>query len=305
MSTLQDHSIANGVVGVMVQSAMAELVTHVSTYLQTLTSEVVQQARASNFKTQICLQAQFLELQQLRLQLTDALAAVGALNSDKLFLQDVCSEKDMLISQLERSLLKHEDMLQKKSGEIAELKKAMVGLDEQITAVEKIPLVVLQAISTQVGTSTDTLPCQEDPPLENPRQVMTPQEIEFCDRELHEQRQDLEILEVQKMEFDETLEQWKEFLAAATDTTETEDPSETSQMCSMSTKVPSLEETDESSEVEDGVPDDVNSFVSKVACLSPRSRCQLLLYINEKEPGMLSQSQVEALKANSEAEGVT
>ena len=105
MSSFQDHSIANGVVGVMVQSAMAELVANVSSYLQVLTSEVVQQARATHFKSQICLQAQFLELQQLRLQLTDALKMVSSLTSDNSLLQNMCTERDCAIAKLSDELV--------------------------------------------------------------------------------------------------------------------------------------------------------------------------------------------------------
>ena len=80
---------------------MGEFISQLTTYFQALYAEVIGQADAFRSRAMICLQAQSLELQQLKVQFTYALAKMQSLSCDHGLLLDACGEKDRIIARLE------------------------------------------------------------------------------------------------------------------------------------------------------------------------------------------------------------
>ena len=87
-----------------IQSTVADFIGQMSLYVQALCSEVVGQAGVFKFKTLVCLQAQTLELQQMRMQISNILAESASLTHTNHLLQNKCSAKDQKIADMEKEL---------------------------------------------------------------------------------------------------------------------------------------------------------------------------------------------------------
>lgn len=109
MSSLQDP-FPQALPGVMdnsvqlMQSTVADFISQITMYITSLCSQSVGQASVNNFKALICLQAQTLELQQLRMQLSNILSQSSSLVHANNCLQFACSEQDKTIMRLEEEL---------------------------------------------------------------------------------------------------------------------------------------------------------------------------------------------------------
>ena len=89
-----------------VESAMANLLPQLASYIQVVCSDVVGQSGAFRFKALLCLQAQQLEMQQLNMQLSHALDTVSSFHSFTSSLQDRCWQQEQTILQLQEELVK-------------------------------------------------------------------------------------------------------------------------------------------------------------------------------------------------------
>ena len=89
-----------------VESAMANLLPQLASYIQAVCSDVVGQSGAFRFKALLCLQAQQLEMQQLNMQLSHACSTVSSLHCFTSSLQDRCWQQEQTIVQLQEELAK-------------------------------------------------------------------------------------------------------------------------------------------------------------------------------------------------------
>ena len=132
----------------LVQSTMADFVSQMSTYVQALCSEIVGQAGAFRFKALVCLQAQTLELQQMRVQLSNVLTESSSLVHHNHLLQDRCSDQVKIITSLKEEMSTME-------AELASLRKRdeeSQGIIMQLQLDIDESVVLLQAQSQQLKT---------------------------------------------------------------------------------------------------------------------------------------------------------
>ena len=102
MSFLQEQFIPVSVVGSMVQSAMSDLLSQLSNFVQVQSASRVDPA--GHFRFQICLQAQQLEMQSLQGKLSNALAIVDNLSASNNYLQGVCGRQEQVINRLHKEV---------------------------------------------------------------------------------------------------------------------------------------------------------------------------------------------------------
>ena len=86
----------------LIHPTMVEFISHLAKYIHTLCVEVIGQTGAFTLRAMICLQAQSLELHQLKMQFTDSLAKMQSLSYDCDLLHDASGEKDRTIAKLEK-----------------------------------------------------------------------------------------------------------------------------------------------------------------------------------------------------------
>ena len=275
MSGYQGFSVANGLVGVVVQSAVAELVNNVSTYMQILSSDLVQRVQADNFKYHVCNQAQFLELQQLRLQLTDTLAAVSAFQSDSMFFQNLCREKDKLIVKLEEEV----------SGF-----KARLGSDSSdLSCVVEENVVCAQNV---VSDSTCAMPVvtgsECTPVVEQQADFSSDGIVEVEVSQLAKLRDELDDLQQQRLRFNDQLDLWKGELndCGKVDAETVGDDGDT-----------------DGSSFDDEEEDnpDCQTIATMVASLDPVQRLRTFVMMEKDDPGLIPPEWMVAAKLEADA----
>lgn len=103
MAQFQDCS-HSGPMDELVRHAMADFITQMSVYVQVLCGNVFAQAGTDRFRFLLCLQAQTLELQQLRMQLGDVASQASSFAYHVNVLQDACRLRDEAIHSLNEEL---------------------------------------------------------------------------------------------------------------------------------------------------------------------------------------------------------